>query len=107
MDREHWWGREIKDDFRDRELLHAEDVAEHLGINPVTIWRWCRDGSLPCLKIGRQWRIRRVALEGFLKRSERSETLVGRLRSFLEVPDNVLAITQDREMMHRLDAAFF
>jgi excisionase family DNA binding protein len=97
----------LHDDFRDRELLHAEDVAEYLGVNPVTIWRWCRDGSLPCLKIGRSWRIRRETLESFLERSERSESLVGRLRSFLEVPDNLLAVAQDREMMHRLDAAFF
>lgn len=88
-------------------MLHAEDVAEHLGVNSVTVWRWCRDGSLPCLKIGRSWRIRRDALENFLERSERSATLVGRLRSFLEVPDNVLAVAQDREMMPRLDAAFF
>jgi excisionase family DNA binding protein len=94
-------------DFRDRELLHAEDVAEYLGVNPVTIWRWCRDGSLPCLKIGRSWRIRRETLESFLEQSERSASLVGRLRSFLEVPDNVLAVAQNREMMHRLDAAFF
>ncbi|HLM77344.1 MAG TPA: hypothetical protein VK361_02975, partial [Rubrobacteraceae bacterium] len=49
----------------------------------------------------------REALERFLQRSERSQTLVGRLRYFLEVPDNVLAIAQNREMMHRLDAAFF
>ena len=80
-----------------KDLLDAEDVAAYLGVGPVTVWRWCRDGSLPCLKIGREWRIRREALEGFLKRSERPESLVGRLRSFLEVPDNVLAIAQDRE----------
>lgn len=97
----------LPDEFRDRELLHAEDVAVLLGVNSVTIWRWCRDGSLPCLKIGRSWRIRRDALESFLERSERLETLIGRLRSFLEVPDNVLAVAQDREMMHRLDAVFF
>jgi excisionase family DNA binding protein len=90
-----------------KDLLDTDDVAAYLGVGSVTVWRWCRDGSLPCLKIGRGWRIRREALEGFLKRSERSETLVGRLRSFLEVPDNVLAIAQDREMMHRMDAAFF
>src|SRR4028119_1792787 len=90
-----------------KDLLDTDDVAAYLGVGSVTVWRWCRDGSLPCLKIGREWRIRREALEGFLKRSERSETLVGRLRSFLEVPDNVLAVAQDREMMHRLDTAFF
>ena len=98
---------EVPKAFRYRELLDTEDVAEYPGVNPVTIWRWCRDGSLPCMKIGRSWRIRRESLERFLERSERSESLVGRLRSFLEVPDNVLAITQDREIMHRLDAAFF
>jgi hypothetical protein len=59
------------------------------------------------MKIGREWRIRREALERFLERSERSESLVGRLRSFLEVSDNLLAIAHDREMLHRLDAAFF
>src|SRR5919199_1722624 len=90
-----------------KELLDTEEVAAYLGVGQVTVWRWCREGSLPCLKIGREWRIRREALERFLERSERSETLVGRLRSFLEVPDNMLAIAQDREMMHRLDAAFF
>jgi len=90
-----------------KDLLDTEDVAAYLGVGQVTVWRWCRDGSLPCLKIGREWRIRREALEHFLQRSERSQTLVERLRSFLEVPDNVLAIAQDREMMHRLDAAFF
>src|ERR671916_773714 len=90
-----------------KDLLHTEDVAAYLGVGQVTVWRWCRDGTLPCLKIGRGWRIRRDTLERFLERSERSESLVGRLRSFLEVPDNVLAVAQDREMMHRLDAAFF
>jgi excisionase family DNA binding protein len=90
-----------------KDLLHTEDVAAYLGVGQVTVWRWCRDGNLPCLKIGREWRIRRETLERFLERSERSESLVGRLRSFLEVPDNVLAVAQDREMMHRLDAAFF
>jgi excisionase family DNA binding protein len=90
-----------------KDLLNTEEVAAYLGVGSVTVWRWCRDGSLPCLKIGREWRIHREALESFLKRSERSESLVGRLRSFLEVPDHVLAVAQDREMMHRLDAAFF
>ncbi len=90
-----------------KHLLDVVDVAEYLGVEQTTVQRWCREGSLPGLKIGKEWRIRREALEAFLKRSERSETLVGRLRSFLEVPDNLLTIAQDRVMMHRLDAAFF
>jgi hypothetical protein len=32
---------------------------------------------------------------------------VGQLSSFLQVPDNVLAIAQNTDILHRLDAAFF
>jgi excisionase family DNA binding protein len=91
----------------DKDLLGVEDVAELMGVGKATVWRWCREGRLPCLKVGKHWFVRREAMENFLKRRERSTTLVGQLGSFLGVPDNVLAIAQDRKMMHRLDAAFF
>src|SRR5215217_1445543 len=91
----------------EKDLLGANDVAELLGVKESTVWRWCREGNLPCLKVGKYWRVRREALEDFLRRSERPTTLVGQLSSFLQVPDNVLAIAQNREFLHRLDAAFF
>jgi hypothetical protein len=62
---------------------------------------------MPCLKVGKRWRVRREALEDFLREKERSATLVGQLSSFLRVPDNVLAIAQNLDLLHRLDAAFF
>jgi excisionase family DNA binding protein len=89
------------------DLLGTEEVAGYLGVGQVTVYRWCREGSLPCIKIGRRWRVRRQALEEFIRKSERSETLTGRLRAFLEVPDNVMAIAQNRSLMHRMDASFF
>jgi len=89
------------------ELLGAEDVAEMVGVKETTIYRWCKEGKLPCLKVGKHWRIRHEALEDFLKRSERPRTLVGQLDSFLREPDNVLAIVQNVDILHRLDAAFF
>lgn len=91
----------------ENDLLSAEDVAGLVGVKESTVWRWCREGNLPCLKVGKHWRVRREALEDFLKRSERPTTLVEQLRSFLEVPDNVLVIAQNVDLMHRLDAAFF
>jgi excisionase family DNA binding protein len=91
----------------EKELLGAEDVARLMGVRETTVWRWCREGRLPCLKAGKHWRVRREALEDFLRRSERSTTLVGQLGSFLRVPDNVLAIAQNLDLLHRLDAAFF
>src|SRR5215216_939235 len=61
----------------EKELLSAEDVAELIGVKESTVWRWCREGNLPCLKVGKHWRVRREALEDFLRRSERPSTLVG------------------------------
>jgi excisionase family DNA binding protein len=89
------------------ELLAAADVAGMIGVKETTVYRWCKEGKLPCLKIGKHWRIRRRVLEDFLKESERPRTLVGQLDSFLREPDNVLVIAQNIDILHRLDAAFF
>ena len=43
----------------------------------------------------------------FLRERERSSTLVGQLGSFLPVPDNVLAIAQNLDLLYCLDAALF
>lgn len=91
---------------RMEELLGVDEVARYLGVGEVTVYRWCREGSLSCLKIGRRWRIRRGALGDFVRRRERSETLTERISSFLEVSDNVMAIAQNSNLMHRMDAAF-
>jgi excisionase family DNA binding protein len=88
-------------------LLSTEEVAEYLGVGQATVYRWCREGSLPAVKIGRRWRVRRSALEEFVRKNERSETLVGQLRAFFEVPDNLLVVVQDRELMREMDSAFF
>ena len=91
----------------EKELLGAEDVAELIGVKETTVYKWCKEEKLSCLKVGKHWRIRRKALEDFLRESERPRTLAGQLSSFLRVPDNVLAIAQNVDILHRLDAAFF
>jgi excisionase family DNA binding protein len=91
----------------DEDLLSVEDVAGVLGVEPVTVYRWCRQGRLVCLKPGKSWRIRRSALEAFLRRSERPRTLSAHLGAFLELPDQVLAVAEDTTLLTRLDAAFF
>jgi excisionase family DNA binding protein len=96
-----------KSTARETELLAAADVAGMLGVKESTVYRWCSEGKLPCLKIGYHWRIRRGVLEDFLKQRERPRTLVGQLDSFLRVPDSVLVIAQNIDILHRLDAAFF
>src|SRR5215211_5754716 len=99
--------QDSKNTARETQLLAVADVAGMIGVKESTVYRWCSEGKLPCLKMGKHWRIRRGVLEDFLKQSERPWTLVGQLDSFLRVPDSVLAIAQNIDILHRLDAAFF
>ena len=34
-------------------LLSAEEVAEYFWVGKVTVYRWCKEGLIPCLKIGK------------------------------------------------------
>jgi excisionase family DNA binding protein len=90
-----------------KELLGVAEVAKYLGVNQVTVYRWCREGRLPCIKMGKSWRIRSAALDDFLRQREQDPTLAGQLRAFLKMPDSVIGIAQTPELLHRLDTAFF
>jgi excisionase family DNA binding protein len=99
--------QDSKNTVPETKLLAAADVARMIGVNETTVYRWCSEGKLPCLKVGKHWRIRREVLEDFLKESELPRTLFGQLDYFLRVPDSVLAIAQNIDILHRLDATFF
>jgi excisionase family DNA binding protein len=34
-------------------LLSTEEVAEYWGVGRVTVYRWCKEGRTPCLKVGK------------------------------------------------------
>ena len=59
------------------DLLTPEEVAEYLKVPIPTIWRWCRKGTLPALKIGKYWRIPRTRLDEYLSASLRQSLLAG------------------------------
>lgn len=48
------------------EYLTIPEVAAVLRVSPVTVWRWCHQGELPAVRLGRTWRIPRAALEARL-----------------------------------------
>lgn len=52
-----------------QEFFGVAEVAALLELRPVTIYRWCRTGRLPGIKLGKEWRIPRAALEDLLHRS--------------------------------------
>ena len=75
-----------------KDLLSAEDVARYLGVGSITVYRWCKEGRLRCIKLGKHWRIRREALEDFLEQRERPAKLSEGLRSFLSTLPAHIAI---------------
>jgi excisionase family DNA binding protein len=60
---------EPKLDYRDPEW-----VADQLGIDKNTVYKYLQDGSLPALQLGRKWLISERRLAGFLERVERQQT---------------------------------
>jgi excisionase family DNA binding protein len=49
-------------------FLTTEQVLGYLKTTPRTIYRLIRDGELPAVRIGRQWRFRRADLDRWVER---------------------------------------
>ncbi|MCB0211829.1 MAG: helix-turn-helix domain-containing protein [Anaerolineae bacterium] len=40
------------------QLLTVQETADILRVSRSTVWRWCKDGTIPsAFKLGRTWRI--------------------------------------------------
>jgi excisionase family DNA binding protein len=78
--------------YAQKDLLSAEDVAEYLGVGAVTVYRWCREGRLRCIKLGKHWRIRREVLEDFLKQREWPTAIPGELRALMDTLSSHIAV---------------
>jgi excisionase family DNA binding protein len=48
-------------------LLTIEDVSHYLRLNSETVRAMARDGKLPSLKVGRNWRFRRAEIEAWVQ----------------------------------------
>jgi len=49
------------------ELLNVAQAAEELGLSPVMMRRYCKEGRIDAKKVGALWVITREALEAFKK----------------------------------------
>jgi excisionase family DNA binding protein len=49
------------------EWLTVQQVADHLQVSRVTVWRWIRSGRLSGIRVGRVRRIARSSLQEFLR----------------------------------------
>ncbi|MFC1475782.1 helix-turn-helix domain-containing protein [Candidatus Zixiibacteriota bacterium] len=48
--------------------LTVDQVAEHLGFNRQTIWRWAREGTIPCYRIHRKFRFKIEEVEKWVQK---------------------------------------
>ena len=58
----------MKNDFLNREydkneFITAYDAMYILGVSKSTLYKALKNGDIPAIRIGRQWRIRRADLE--------------------------------------------
>ena len=52
---------------KDKEILTAREVAEYLGLHPLTVHRYAREGKIPAFKIGTDWRFHKKYIEKWIK----------------------------------------
>lgn len=66
-----------------KEILTTGQAARELGVTPLTVSRWCQAAHTgntsplkreECFRPGRDWKIRRCAVERLLGESAMSET---------------------------------
>lgn len=53
---------------KDKEFYRAEELAEALQVNIMTIYRYVKAKKLKAYKIGREYRIDKNEFQSFLKR---------------------------------------
>ncbi|HEU5011109.1 MAG TPA: helix-turn-helix domain-containing protein [Roseiflexaceae bacterium] len=51
----------------DMAVLTVAEIAAYLKISPTTVWRHCVQGKLPAFRVGRQWRVERRDLDGWIE----------------------------------------
>jgi len=53
---------------KEKEFYKAEDLAEKLDVNIMTIYRYIKAGRLKAYKIGKEYRIDKNEFESFLEK---------------------------------------
>jgi excisionase family DNA binding protein len=51
----------------DKEVLNTEEAAEFLGVSTFTIREYAKKGTIPCKKIGKEWRFYKPDLVAWVR----------------------------------------
>jgi excisionase family DNA binding protein len=53
--------------------MSVGEIAEHLGVAAITIYRWLEKGHIPAHRVGRQWRFNQSEVDAWVKSGDASE----------------------------------
>jgi excisionase family DNA binding protein len=48
-------------------FLTTKEAASYLRVHWMTLSKWCKEGSMPAAKIGKNWRIKKDDLDKWFK----------------------------------------
>jgi excisionase family DNA binding protein len=55
-------------------FIPAAVLAERMGVSPDTVTRWCRQGRIPAVKPGRDWRVAATVAEDLIAARRQAES---------------------------------
>ena len=61
-------------DEKPGDVLTIEELSAYLKIPKSTLYKLVREGKVPCQKIGRHWRFRKVAIDRWLEEARERTT---------------------------------
>ena len=56
-----------EDPVANDQLMTIKEVADFLRISTISAYSWVRDGKLPAIRIGKEWRVRSRDLDQWLE----------------------------------------
>jgi excisionase family DNA binding protein len=54
--------------------IGIKEIAEHLGISVVTIYRWVENGKIPCHRVGKLWKFKPSEVDAWVSSGQASGT---------------------------------
>lgn len=54
--------------------LSVEEIAAHLGVASITVYRWLEKGNIPSHRVGKLWRFKASEVDLWVEQGEAEET---------------------------------
>jgi excisionase family DNA binding protein len=50
--------------------LTVNEIAQHLSIAPITVYRWLEKGVIPSHRVGKQWRFKATEVDDWVSKGK-------------------------------------